>query len=92
MANLVDLYSMLTDEMRNRIVAACWNKAKAILTAEPEVPKNIVYARDVLLVKAPVEKIVIGALVILQDTDPLTDAAIQTAVDAVVAKLLSVEE
>ena len=96
MATLNELYAMRDSELRNKIVAACWNKAKEILTDSVSDPmteeegKRITYARDVLLAISPVEQIAIGAAVILQDAE-LTDVAIQGAVDAVVEKLISVE-
>ena len=91
MATLTDLYGMLDSELRNQIVAACWNKAKTILTDGAATAPQITYARDVLLTKNPVEKIVIGTLAVIQDNATPADNDIQTAVDAVVDKLITVE-
>lgn len=90
MATLEVLYSQLDSALRNRITAAGWNKAQDIVMDAGSTPTQLKYAQR-LLTHCSNEAIAIGVLVLTQDTDPLTNEAIQTAVGQVVDKFAALE-
>ena len=92
MATLSALYESSSgkSEIRNKITAAGWNKAKAIVLDPAATVTQLQYARA-LLTGGPNEAIVHGALVLLQDAADPSDVQIQGAVDAVVDKFAELE-
>ena len=92
MATLEELYKSISDDLRNRITAAGWNKAKDIIVDPASTPTQLKYARDLLESDGtPFAAVVHAVLVLIQNNDDPTDAEIQTAVGSVVDKFAELE-
>ena len=90
MATLTALFETTKDQdLRNRMTAAGWNKAKEILVSISPSTADIQYAAS-LLSGGSNERIINGALVLLQENSSPTDIQIQSSVDIVIEKLMLV--
>ena len=86
MTDLLTLANSDTDDnLKARIKAAGWNKAKTIIVDGSSSNTQLFYAQN-LLTGSPSDIIINGVLVVIQD-QMNTDANIQSAVDTVVDKL-----
>ena len=85
MASLVELFQSGSDDLRNRITAAGWNKAKGILQDAQATDAQLGYARQ-LFTGSPNASIIHAVMVLLQDEAEPTDAQIQGAVETAVDK------
>ena len=88
MATLNEIYARYGDSsLRNSISAAGWIKAKSILLDVASTAEELAYAARLLGSKDTPTSVHLGTLTVLQANADPDDAAIQTAVDSVVAKL-----
>ena len=88
MATLNAIYARYGDSsLRNSISAAGWIKGKAILLDVASTAEELAYAARLLSSKETPTSVHLGTLTVLQANADPDDAAIQTAVDSVVAKL-----
>jgi hypothetical protein len=91
MGTLLGLYDSNTADMKNKIMAAGWRKAKEILLSVSPTSQSLQYAASLLGGDSPPNRVVHGALVVLEDNLTPTDEQIQSTVDTVVDKLIEAE-
>ena len=97
MATLIELFDMRNESvLRNRVTAAGWNAARAILAEDVTTTHHA--ERLVWAVKAlrddgdggTVGDIFKAAIVLLQDNSAPTDAQVQTSVEQVINKFATI--
>ena len=92
MATLQELFELRSSsELRNRVAAAGWREAKAIFTESESVPNHaerLIWAVRILRDVGDGGHVneVFKAVIVLLESDNVTDAQIETAVSQVVDK------